>query len=275
MPIVHDLVLRDGRSLRVHDAATDEGDDRPVLVWHHGSPQTGALLDPLLVACEIRGLRLVSYARPSYLGSTPKPGRTVADAAADVRQLADALAFSGFYTAGASGGGPHALACAALLPRRVSAVVTFAGIGPYTDDGWYDGMVAPDGLRAAAQGRAARAKYAETEEFDENSFIAADYEALSAEWRSLGADAGRAGEAGPDGLIDDDVAFASGWGFAPSAVTAPVLLVHGGLDRVVPPAHSDRLLAELPAAQRWTRPADGHVSVLRACSVALDWLLDL
>jgi pimeloyl-ACP methyl ester carboxylesterase len=82
----------------------------------------------------------------------------------------------------------------------------------------------------------------------------------------------RAGEAGPDGLVDDDVAFAAAWGFELTAIAAPVLVVHGGGDRVVPPAHADWLVRHLPRPELWLRPRDGHVSVLDACPVALDWL---
>src|SRR5215217_1906823 len=69
-----DLQLHDGRTLRVHDAGGP--DDAFVLVWHHGSPQTGALLEPLVAAAAARGIRLVSYARPSYGGSSPLPHPT-------------------------------------------------------------------------------------------------------------------------------------------------------------------------------------------------------
>lgn len=174
---------------------------------------------------------------------------------------------------GASGGGPHALACAAELPDRVTGVVSLAGIAPFTEEfDWFGGMVAPGGLKAAMSGAEARAKFAEIDEFDMDSFTSADFEALSGEWASLGADAQRAGEAGSDGLVDDDVAFVRPWGIELSAITAPVLLVQGGQDRVVPPAHADWLRQRLPKAQLWSRPDDGHVSVLHACADAMDWL---
>ena len=82
----------------------------------------------------------------------------------------------------------------------------------------------------------------------------------------------RAGEAGPDGLIDDDVAFAAPWGFEPGDVDVPVLVVHGGEDRMVPATHAHALIRRLPRPELWLRPRDGHVSVLAALPLAMDWL---
>lgn len=271
--VQHDVRVADGRTLRVHDGGTPERHVGSV-VWHHGTPQTGALLEPVLESARRRGIRVVSYGRPGYGGSTPQPGRTVGAAAADVAQLADALGLGRFATMGASGGGPHALACAALLGDRVTAAAILGGIAPYTEDfDWFAGMVAPGGLRAALAGREARSRHAETDEFDPRSFIQADWDALAATWSSLGDDAGRAGAAGPDGQIDDDVAYVTPCGFEPGDVDVPVLLCHGGEDRVVPPSHAEWLLRRCPRAELWLRPRDGHVSVLDAVPVAMDWLL--
>jgi pimeloyl-ACP methyl ester carboxylesterase len=246
------------------------------VVWHHGSPQTGALLDPLLTAATARGIRVVSYARPSYGGSTPRPGRDVASAGLDVAHLADTLGIGRFAAMGASGGGPHALACAAAAPERVLGVVTLAGIAPYTDEfDWWAGMADPSGLRAASSGRDARARHAQTATFDPDIFTPADWAALDGTWSSLGADAGRAAAAGPDGLIDDDVAFVHPWGFEVTDIQAPVLVVQGGQDRVIPPAHAQWLVNHCRAGEHWLRPRDGHVSVLDAIPVSLDWLIDV
>jgi pimeloyl-ACP methyl ester carboxylesterase len=269
--LVRDLRLEDGRTLRVYDGGGPEAADGITLVWLHGSPQTGAPLEPLLSAAAGRGIRLLSYGRPSYGGSSPHPGRKVASAAADVSQLADAFGVSRFAVIGYSGGGPHALACGALLAGRVAGVVSMAGLAPFTEDfDWFAGMVSDGALRAALAGREARARYAASAEFDEDSFTPADWAALSGGWASLGEDAGRAAAAGPDGEIDDDVAFAAPWGFDVARIEAPVLLVQGGQDRIVPPSHADWLMSHCRRPQLWLRPDDGHVSILGVCPLAID-----
>src|SRR4051812_30846229 len=103
-----DLRLADGRTLRAYDAG---GGPAAALVWHHGSPQSGGPLPPLLEAAARRGIRLVSYARPSYGGSTPQPGRDVASAAGDVAQLAHGVGLGGFSVMGAARGGAQVLSC--------------------------------------------------------------------------------------------------------------------------------------------------------------------
>ena len=267
-----DVSLDDGRTVRVHDTARESRGEL-VLLWHHGSPQTGALLEPLVAASAARGIRLLSYGRPSYGGSMPNPDRDVASAAADVVQIADALGIERFATMGASGGGPHALACAAMLPDRICAVVTLAGIAPFSDEyDWFAGMAAPEGLQAAFSGREARAAFALIEEFNPDSFVPADYAALDGSWASLNDDVQASAEWGDDGLIDDDVALASPWGFDLTQIVAPTLLVQGGRDRIVPPEHAARMLRSLARGELWSRPTDGHISVLDAAPVALDWI---
>jgi pimeloyl-ACP methyl ester carboxylesterase len=276
MVMKRDHRLRDGRRLVVHAADGSGASDELTVLWHHGSPQTGALLQPLLAAAAARNIRLVSYARPSYGGSSPNRGRDVASAAAEVAEVADALDVDGFAVMGASGGGPHALACAALLPDRVIGAVCLASPAPFTDNfDWYAGMASPGALRAAAAGREARERFAATDEFDPNSFTAADWAALAGVWAPLGRDAEQAGNDGPEGLIDDDLALAAPWGFDVAAITVPVLLVQGGQDRVVPPAHADTLLGAISTSELWLRPRDGHISVLDACPLGMDWLRNL
>lgn len=233
---VHDVQLADGRTLRVHDSGDRGQAETFTVVWHHGTLQTGAPLAPMLVATAERGMRLVSYGRPGYGGSSPLRGRDVASAAADVEAAADALGVGRFAVMGSSGGGPHALACAALLPDRVTGVDCLASPAPYDAAGldFFAGMADERALRAALAGMEARVRHEETAEFDPTSFNDRDYAALEANWSSMGADVGKAAAARPDGAIADDLALVAPWGFNVAHITAPVLLVQGGQDRVIP-----------------------------------------
>src|ERR1022692_2058517 len=133
--------------------------DGLTLVFHSGTPAGLVAFQPLMDAAAARGLRTVLYARPGYGKSDPQPGRQVADAASDVAAILDQLGAANFVTAGWSGGGPHALASAALLPERCLAVATIAGVAPYAAAGldWLAGMAAdhvPEDGAAAAGGAA-------------------------------------------------------------------------------------------------------------------------
>ncbi len=243
------------------------------LVWHHGSPHTGVPLGPVVAAAHAAGLRLVTYARPSYGGSTPSPGRTIADGAVDVQAVTDALGIDTFVTAGHSGGGPHALACGALLADRVSAVAAIASVAPYTQVfDWYAGMKSPAALRSARAGRGARAAHALIDDWDDTVFNDRDWAALGSAWRVLADDAAAAGKHSTGGLIDDDVAVAADWGFDVTTITAPVLLPHGGDDRMVPVSHGQALAHSIDDAELWLRPRDGHIAIMATLPLALRWL---
>jgi pimeloyl-ACP methyl ester carboxylesterase len=270
-----DVSLPDGRTLHAYDRGDPSG-DRVAVIWHHGTPNIGPPPEPLFEAADRLGLRWIGYDRPGYGGSTPHPGRTIADAATNAAAVADRLGIDRFAVMGHSGGGPHALACAALLPDRVRAAVSMSGLAPFTASGldWFAGMI-PDGeasLRAAAGGRAAKEQYELSGAEYDPQFTASDLATLEGEWRWIGSVVGPALAAGPGGLIDDDVAYVEPWGFDPASIAAPVLLVHGESDGIVPVSHGRWLSEHISDAQWWPRPEAGHVSVLESAGAALDWL---
>src|SRR6201993_1428969 len=129
----------DGRTLAIEESGDPAG--RPVLV-HMGTPNSRLLYSPNVRDAAARGLRLISYDRPGYGGSTPHPGRTVADCAGDVRAICAELGIGRLAMWGISGGGPHVLACAALLPDLVTAAASLASLAPVGAEGldWFAGM---------------------------------------------------------------------------------------------------------------------------------------
>jgi pimeloyl-ACP methyl ester carboxylesterase len=274
-----DLQLPDGRTLHAYDNRTDGSATSLTVLWHHGTPNVGEPPAPLFPASERLGIRWIGYDRPGYGGSTRRVGRDVASAAADAAAVADALGVERFAVMSHSGGGPHALASAALLAERVIAAICGSSLAPYGADGldWFAGM-APGGagaLRAALAGREAKETYEAVERPDEEiGFVEADFEALSGAWSWFGPIVRAGLEHGTGGMVDDDLAYVAPWGFAPADVTMPTLLLHGERDRMVPSAHSEWLAARLPSAELWLEPGEGHVSVLRRAEDALQWLAD-
>jgi pimeloyl-ACP methyl ester carboxylesterase len=275
MVIETEVVLADGQILHAYDTGTDG----PLTVlWHHGTPNIGAPPAPLFPAADRLGIRWIAYDRPGYGGSTSRRGRDVGSAATYATAVADALGLESFAVMGHSGGGPHALACAALLPERVSGVVSISGMAPFGAAGldWFAGMAGGSAasLRAAAAGRAAKEKYEASAEFDPEVFTAADHGALSGAWSWVLDVVGPAQKSGPEPMIDDDLAYVAPWGFDPADVVAPLLVVHGEQDRMIPASHGEWLARRCPSAELWTSPGDGHVSVLGRAEEALGWLAD-
>ncbi len=271
------LNREDGRTLHFYDRGQLDG--KPVF-WLHGTPNIGPPPAPLFDDADRLGLRWIGYDRPGYGGSTEQPGRDLASAAGDIAAIADHLGIERFAVMGHSGGGAHALACAAALPERVLAAISVAGLAPYgaLDLDWFAGMhpAGEAGLRAALAGRAAKLAYEEAApEFDTTLFADADWQALSGTWSWFDTVVGPAMADGPAGLVDDDIAYVTLPGADYARIAAPVLLLHGEQDRIVPISHGEWLAQHCPTAQLWRRPGEGHISVLCAAPDALRWLADM
>lgn len=253
----------DGRTVVAYEAGAGP-DAAAVLLWSGGTPHTGAPLAPHAGWARAHDVRLISVARPGFGGSQRRPGRSVADAAADLVAAADALDVDRFALAGYSGGGPHALAAAAHAGDRVLGVVAFASPAPFTGEAsWFEGMHDPAALRSAERGRAARETWGETADFDPGQFTADDWAALDGELAAVGEDAGRGGATEEGGGTDDDVAFVTPWGVDLDRISAPVHLVHGDEDRIIPVRHAHLIAARCPVPEVHPRPGRGHVGVLR------------
>jgi pimeloyl-ACP methyl ester carboxylesterase len=280
----------DGRELEV--LRRGPADAYPLLCYG-GTPTEGSPIPHVTRAVTNRGWQLVSYSRPGYAGSTVQPHRTVADAVSDAVAVLDHLGLTRFVTLGWSGGGPHALACAALLPGRCAAAATLASVAPYGAAGlnWLDGMATEnhDEFGAALASRDALTTYLENQAsglatVTGDDLAAAlgglvsevDRSALTGELAdSLAQTVRRAVSAGIAGWRDDDLAFVKDWGFDPSAMTTPVSIWQGEQDHMVPFAHAQWLAAHIPEARLHLHPEEGHLSLFAQMARITDDLEDL
>ncbi|MCW2743383.1 MAG: alpha/beta hydrolase [Blastococcus sp.] len=265
-----------GRSL---DVLTDGPPGGSALVFHSGTPSAALPFRPLSEAVAAHGLRLVTWSRPGYGASDPAPGRSVADAASDTAAVLDALGIDDFLTLGWSGGGPHALACAALLPGRCRAAATIAGIAPYPAEGldWLAGMAAEnvEEFSLALQGEQALTAYLEEQapvlrqvtgadvaESLGGLISAVDRASLTGEFADYLAAALRgAVSRGVSGWREDDLAFTRNWGFRVCDIGRPVAVWQGDQDLMVPPAHGRWLVERLPDVRDHLLPGEGHLSL--------------
>jgi pimeloyl-ACP methyl ester carboxylesterase len=285
----HVVSTSDGRKLSVIEAGRPDG--VPVLV-HHGTPGSRLLFPAWIQDAETHGIRLISYDRPGYGGSTPQPDRTVASAAVDVAAIAKELNLSRIAVWGISGGGPHALACAALLPELVAAAASLAAPAPYADEqlDWMAGMgadniaefgAALEGrgpleafVEAAAQGLSQTTPESLAQELGslvsavDAAVVTGNLAAYLVEGMQEGIRARR------DGWIDDDLAFVKAWGFDPTRIRIPLLLVQGAQDKMVPFSHGECLAGKLPGAEARWLPEEGHLSLfVHQVAAVHEWLL--
>lgn len=280
------LKLPDGRELEV---LTDGPTGGLPLIFHYGTPCAAVLFRPLVAEATRRGLRTIVYSRPGYATSTPTSGRSVADAIADVQAILGEFDVDEFVTIGWSGGGPHALACAANVPDRCAAAVSLAGVAPYGAAGldWMAGM-GPENIEEfnlALEGEAALTPWLEEQAKVlgqiEGSDVATalgglvsevDKAALNGEFAEFMATVfRRAVSSGIAGWRDDDLAFVRDWGFDLTHIERPVAVWQGEQDRMVPFTHGQWLAEHIPNARVHLDRDEGHLSL---AVKALDRIID-
>lgn len=272
----HEVATQDGRVLKVLEDGDRMG--RPVLV-HNGMPNSRLLFARDVRSAQRLGIRLISYDRPGYGGSTRRPGRSVADCAEDVRAVARALEIDRLGVWGISGGGPHAIACAAVLPDLVMSVGVLASVAPWGAEGldyfagtgeWNVEQVSlmledPAAARAKCEDNRVQMltqTLPELMEFLKTLLAPVDAAALTGELGQYVIDVTRSGMAtSSDGWWDDGLAILEPWGFEFGSIRTPVLLLHGRHDRFVPFAHGEWLARNIPGVEARLTDDDGHLTL--------------
>jgi pimeloyl-ACP methyl ester carboxylesterase len=284
------VTTADGRTLTVSEGGDPDG---VPIVAHSGTPGSSMLYAPHVRAAEEAGVRLISYDRPGYGASTRMPGRNVADCAVDVAAICDALEIGRFCVWGVSGGGPHALATAALLPDRVAAAAVIASCAPYDAEGldFTAGMgeMNVESFNAVLAGEEAHRAQLERDlegllsstpetlvEVLQTLLGPADRAVLDKDLAAYMLDSSRAGIVpSADGWFDDDLVIVNPWGFDLSAIQVPVLYWHGEQDKFVPFSHGRWLAAHIPGVEAHLTPEDGHLTILvNRYDDVQSWLLE-
>lgn len=279
--------VADGRILTVESWGAASG--LPIFLLH-GTPGCRSGPRPRASVLYRLGVRLISYDRPGYGGSSRHPERAVKDAASDVRAIADYLGLPEFGVVGRSGGGPHALACAALLGDRVLSTAVLVSLAPSDAKGlnWFGGMTdsnvqeytAADTDKAAVETRLAA--HAEQIRADPESLLQSLLPELTRPDRRVVNDiairrllADTYAEALRDsacGWIDDVLAFRRPWGFEPSTIETPVLLWHGEEDVFSPVEHTHWLARQIPNATLDVQSGTAHFGAVEILPSVLAWM---
>jgi len=281
--------LPDGRTLAYCLYGPESG--TPV-VFQYGMPGTMFLAPERLSPLDDLGIRLAVPDRPGYGQSTRLPGRSVAAVADDVEFLVDHLGWDRFAIWGASGGGPHALACAARIGQRISRCASAVSPAPFDADGlaWLAGM-SPGNVEEFTRARSGEAAYrplveqlardAVTAAESGGLAVADDYELAESDRAALAARADSPGHlfrtrsaytGGIDGCVDDGIAFTRPWGFDPTTISVPVSVWYGPDDALCPRAHTDWLLRHIPSAQA-AEMTGGHLLSETSQRRLYRWLL--
>ena len=270
-----DLRLKDGRSLEVLKLGPPEAIP---LIFHIGTPMAVAEFEPLHRAAGARDLRTVVYSRPGYGRSTRRRGHTVADVEDEVRSILDWLEADRFVTIGWSGGGPRALACAALFGERCLAAISLGGVAPYRATGldWLVGMSEGNiaEYSAALEGESelkahlerAGSGVARLQKETVLGWLGRDGTAtdapLAGSFAEFVATSFRRSQVqGIWGWLDDDLALISDWGFDLAAIQRPVAIWHGTIDALVPFSHGTWLAEHIPHARARFHEGHGHFSL--------------
>jgi pimeloyl-ACP methyl ester carboxylesterase len=288
-PPRHWQVPLDDRHLAVETSGDEDG--FPVFLMH-GMPGSRSGPKPRGIVLYRLGVRLICYDRPGYGGSSRLPKRRVADAAADVRAIADFLKLGQFAVVGRSGGGPHALACAAAdqLADRLTRAAVLVSMAPADAPGldWYDGMTAsnikayrdatsdPMRLIESLTMRAERIQRDPGSQvaFPEDELIPSDRKVVDDVMlrRLLAESFAEAVKYGADGWIDDALALCQHWGFEPGSIDVPVRIWHGAQDQFSPVAHAHWLASRIPRAEVEVQPGVGHFGAMEILPRILAWL---
>jgi pimeloyl-ACP methyl ester carboxylesterase len=274
------VTLADGQQVGLAEYGDPAG--TPLLALH-GAPASRLMFAPADEAARRYGLRLICPDRPGYGSSPPDVAPTLVSRAGDLAAVADHLHLERFAILAISGGGPYAVALAALVGRRCLAVALVSPIGPVAEVIAVEktpGSLVPAGFRrffidlqgwprlVAVGSRAAAAAF----RLAPGAMVRLAALSLSvADRRILGSRKARrditvmtleALRSGIRGGLDDLALYSRPWGVAYDRVTSPTLIWQGTEDRIVPPGATYFLASRIAGARLERIEGAGHFWIL-------------
>jgi pimeloyl-ACP methyl ester carboxylesterase len=267
--------LADGRTLEVAMMGEPSG---KTIFFHHGTPGTTRTVKSLEGLLDLGDFFVVTTSRPGYGQSSRHEGRTIASVVADLNAALDHFGREDYVALGWSGGGPHALASAALDSRCRSAV-TLASVAPAdVDFDWTEGM-GPENVEEFALAQKGGPEYEALMAATGELMGAATTDNIVEMFAGLLSEPDRAALADDDarelfvqgvrygfvngwrGYFDDNVAFMLPWGFDVGNIAVPVHLFFGDEDLMVPARHGKWLAAHMSTATTTHHSEEGHMSI--------------
>jgi len=260
------IKLSGGRALSFEQYGDPTG--IPVIGFH-GTPGSRLALQVISEAAKANNLRVIAIDRPGYGQSDPMSRPTFSLYINDIAELADALSFRKFIAWGTSGGGPFALACAAVLRERVISVGVVSGIGPLRNQHSIDEMIAPNRIMFSIS-RISPA----VGSFIISRMIKASLPGMKDHVRNrtspspnitpqtfaiIQSDQEEAIRNGGKGICFDMTLLWQKWDFALADIEAPVHIWHGDKDNLAPPDLARYVASNVPNAKLVMYSGEDHV----------------
>lgn len=270
------FTLSDGRTLEYFTLGPEDGTAvihcdalAGVSIDMVGSP------DGVLEHLMRHNIRLITPCRPGGFRSDPKPMSSLRDFAPDVGELLDHLGVERFCIFAISFGAGSALGLAHELQHRIDKLVLSSAPYPnYRPPNWRDldlfyqmsgvlGRKWPSMLRQMLPFLIRSVLQNVDRYFDRylsKTKSPHDVEVLSHPFvrMRMGTMLAERTAAGMSGMVEENVLNAAGWDFDVADINIPVELYHGTWDNVAPIAGAEMLAGDLPQAQFFTLPEQGH-----------------
>lgn len=267
------MSLADGRSV----GWTEFGEERGTCVLlMHGTPGTRRQLvveEPRLR----QPLRFFSVDRPGYGTSSYCTARTFRSWAHDVEAFADNVGIERFCVLGFSGGGPNALACAAVLGDRVRRTALVSSVAPRPSSARRSGPVEATRRRLGAELQIRLQRRAPDRALDlfvkalppPDAALLERPEVRRHFYEDLAAPSRTAAKA----VAQDRTLSSRNWGLDFTQIIGSVDIWHGTEDRSVPFAAAGALQSILPDAVVHEVAGGGHFLVFERFAEIIEALV--